>query len=80
MGEFTDKDRERSQKTLTLLEQHVKLSDERHIEVKRLIEDHEQRLRRSETFRNRLIGWAICAGALTTGALESLKSIFLHPQ
>lgn len=63
MTDFTDQDRERAQKTLTLLEQHVKLSDERHAETRSLIsdhnkkfKDHERRLSRGETFRAWLIG------------------------
>ena len=48
MSEFTNDDRETQVKTLTVLEQHVKLSDERHAEMKRVVKDHEIRIRKSE--------------------------------
>lgn len=48
MSEFTPQDRERAQKTLTLLEGHIKLSDERHEESKKITLDHEKRLRKNE--------------------------------
>ena len=41
MSEFTSQDRERAQKTLTLLEGHIKISDERHQESKKINSDHE---------------------------------------
>ena len=69
MTDFTDSDRERAQKTLTLLEQHVKLSDERHNETRKLIasqtkqiEGHETRIKHGEYFRAWLIGAAGLGG------------------
>lgn len=76
MSEFTDDDRELVTQTFTLLQQHVKLSDERHGDVRKIVDDHEARIRKNENFRNRLLGWAIGAGALTSGAVESVKSLF----
>lgn len=69
MSEFTSKDRERSQKTLTLLEAHIKLSDERHVEIKKLIDDHEARIRNTETtaIKNAVI--ACFTGSGITAAL-----------
>lgn len=56
MGEFTDKDRERAQKTLTLLEQHIVRSADQHNHHSKLIDDHEKRIRTNTTFRNWLVG------------------------
>ena len=77
MTDFTDKDRERAQKTLTLLEQHVKLSDERHNETRKLIanhhekfENHERRIGRGELFR----AWFV--GATGLGGLGALAKWF----
>jgi len=44
MSEYTDKDRERSQKTLTLVEQSIKQNDERHADVKKILEKHEKEI------------------------------------
>ncbi len=49
MSDFTDNDRETQIKTLTLLESHVKLSDERHSDITKVIDDHEKRIRKNET-------------------------------
>lgn len=48
MGDFTDSDRETQVKTLTTLEMHVKLSDERHKDITKIISDHEKRIRKNE--------------------------------
>ena len=49
MGDFTSQDRERSQKTITLLEQHIKLSDERHVDLKETLKTHNKRIAKNET-------------------------------
>lgn len=81
MSEFTDSDRERAQKTLTIVEQQGKLNDERyelmrgqHQEFKDQFIDHENRIRKGEGFRNRIIGWAVGAGVLSVGAAEIVKA------
>lgn len=48
MGDYTDQDRERSQKTLTLVEQSIKQNDERHDDVKAMLEKHEDRFEKCE--------------------------------
>lgn len=77
MSEFTDKDRERAQKTLTLLKHHVKLSDERHQETKKILdkhdtqfEKHDKRIKASETFR----AWIL--GAMGFGTLGGIGTAF----
>lgn len=81
MSEFTDSDRERAQKTLTLVEQQGKLGDERHElareehqEFKKQFIQHDERIRKCEGFRNRIIGWAVGAGILSVGASEIIKA------
>lgn len=49
MGEFTNEDRAIQTRTLTLLEGHVTLSNERHGHVKKIMDDHEKRIRKNET-------------------------------
>lgn len=72
MSEFTDKDRDRAQKTLTLLEQHVKLSDERHRTYTTKLDDHEIRIRRNTTFRNWLAGGMFFGGGSLGAALSKI--------
>lgn len=48
MGDYTDQDRERSQKSVTLLEQHIKLSDERHGDIKTMLKIHDKKISDSE--------------------------------
>jgi len=48
MGDYTDQDRERSQKSVTLLEQHIKLSDERHGDFKKMLEIHDKKISDTE--------------------------------
>ena len=81
MSQFTDSDRERAQKTLTLVEQQGKLNDERydimreqHQEFKDKFIQHDERISKGEGFRNRLIGLAVGAGVLSTGAAEIIKA------
>ena len=49
MSEYTDSDRERSQKTYTLLEQSIKLNDERHSDIKTMLKIHEDRINKNQT-------------------------------
>ena len=49
MGDYKDSDRERSQKTLTLVEQSIKQNDERHADVKKILEKHEKEIDRNKT-------------------------------
>jgi len=44
MGDYKDSDRERSQKTLTLVEQSIKVNDERHDDIKSMLKKHDDRL------------------------------------
>ena len=48
MSEYTDQDRERSQKTYTLLEQSIKLNDERHSDIKNMLKIHEEKINRNQ--------------------------------
>lgn len=80
MGEFTNNDRERAQKTLTLLEQHIKQSDERHTETKAVlsrhderIDEHDKRIGKGENFRYWLIGGIGFSGL---GAGAALLKVF----
>ena len=72
MSEFTDKDRETQTKTLTLLEQHVKLSDERHCEMKRVISDHEIRIRKNEGVVSKVAVVASFVGAGVTAGITTV--------
>lgn len=76
MTAFTSQDRERAQKTLTLIEQHVKVSDERHDDVREILQDHENRIRKGEGFRAKVIGWAVGAGIFSVGTAEFIKTKF----
>ena len=48
MGDYTDQDRERSQLTLTLVEQSIKQNDERHVDVKKILEKHDKKFDKHE--------------------------------
>jgi len=48
MSEYTDQDRERSQKTLTLVETSIKLNDERHADIKNMLKIHEDRINKNQ--------------------------------
>jgi len=74
MSTYTDKDRERSVKYFTLLESYIKHNDERYAELKTDVVDLEVRLRKNESFRYKVIGWAVGAGLLTAGSAEILKA------
>lgn len=81
MSQFTDSDRERAQKTLTLVEQQGKLNDERyeiireqHQEFKDKFIQHDERISKGEGFRNRLIGLAVGSGFLSVGVAEFIRS------
>lgn len=81
MSEFTDSDRERAQKTLTLVEQQGKLNDERydiireqHQEFRDKFINHDARISKGEGFRNRLIGLAVGSGLLSAGAAEIIRA------
>lgn len=43
-------------------------------EIKTTLKDHELRIRKGEGFRNRIIGVAVGAGVLSTGAAEIIKA------
>lgn len=72
MSTFTDDDRELITQTHTLLTSHIKASDERHGDYQKKFDDHEARLRSSEKFRNRVIGWAVGSGFITAAGAEAL--------
>jgi hypothetical protein len=71
MSEFTNEDREKLTKTYTILEGHVKTSDERHQDYLKKIEDHENRIRANEGIVAKVaicfsfIG-AVCIAGITT--------------
>jgi len=44
MGDYTNQDRERSQKTLTLVEQSIKQNDERHSDIKDMLKVHAEKI------------------------------------
>jgi len=48
MSEYKDSDRERSQKTLTLVEQSIKQNDERHDDVKSMLKKHDERFEKQD--------------------------------
>ena len=74
MSNYTDKDRERSVETFTMLKAHIKHNDERYGELKTDVADIEIRLRKNESFRYKLIGWAVGAGIISAGGAELLKA------
>ena len=55
MGDYTDADRERSQKSITLLEQHIKLSDERHDDIKDMLKIHGEKITNNERLITKVI-------------------------
>mgnify|MGYP000336108806 CR=1 FL=1 len=65
MSNFSKKDRERLIETHTMMKVVV---DQ--------MEDHEDRIRKSEKFRARLIGWVIGSGAGLTAVIEGVKTKF----
>jgi len=76
MGDFTEQDRERAQKTITLLESHIKQSDERHRETKTILEDHEHRIRKNESIVARVAVLSSFVGAsITAAATAAIKKI-----
>lgn len=48
MGDYKDSDRERSQKTLTLVEQSIKQNDERNDDVKAMLKKHDERFEKQD--------------------------------
>jgi len=48
MGNFTSKDRDIQTRTYTLLQQHVKVSDERHVDMKEKFEANDRRFEKNE--------------------------------
>lgn len=63
---FTTEDRKMLIKTHTT----VNIISELHTKT---LDDHEERLRKGESFRARVIGWAAGAGILTVASAEALK-------
>lgn len=83
MSEFTPQDRERAQKTLTALNGLVKVTDERHEDMKEQHQEfkerfgrYEQRLAKFEGFRNRIYGYVIAVGAGAVATAEGIKTLF----
>lgn len=73
MSEFTDADRERAQKTLTLIETHVRLSDDRHKEYIKKFDAHEGHIKKNTTFRVWISGVLFAGG---TGIGAAVTKIF----
>lgn len=67
MGDYTDQDRERSQKTLTLVEQSIKLNDERYDRVGAILEKYEEKFDKHDKRIN--INKATIAKVTTIGAI-----------
>ncbi len=84
MGDYTDQDRERSQKSVTLLEQHIKLSDERNkLSDKRndsidiLLAKHDERIGNNKTTITRIIAVGGIFAIPVTAALAALGKKFI---
>lgn len=58
-----------------LIETHTKMCFIEKIHTKKL-DDHEERIREGEGFRNRVLGWAVGAGITTAAAAEAIKAKF----
>ena len=67
MSEYTDSDRERSQKTYTLLEQSIKQNDERHNDIKTILKKHEENFDKHDKRIN--INKATIAKVMTIGGI-----------
>jgi len=78
MGDYTDQDRERSQKSVTLLEQHIKLSDERHSDVKDLLKKHDQRISNNEKLTTKVMAIGSFVIIPVTAALTAFGKKFIN--
>ena len=59
-----------------LIETHTKLCLIEQTHTKQL-DDHEERIRKGEGFRNRVIGLAVGSGIITAGTAEFIKVKFM---
>lgn len=78
MTEYTDQDRERSQKTLTLVEQSIKQNDERHADVKKILEKHADKIDKNKTMITRVMAIGAFIVAPITAALAALGRNFFN--
>lgn len=67
MTEYTDQDRERSQKTLTLVEQSIKQNDERYDRVGAVLERYEDKFEKHDKRIN--VNKAMVARTMTIGGI-----------
>jgi len=77
MSEYTDQDRERSQKTLTLVEQSIKQNDERHDDVKKILEKHEVKIDRNKTMITKVLAIGTFVVIPVTAALTAFGKKFI---
>ena len=78
MGDYTDQDRERSQATHTMLQDHIKHNDERIADIKDILKIHGKRIRTNE----KLITKVMTIGSLViipvTAALTAFGRKFIN--
>lgn len=77
MGDYTDKDRERSQTTFIMLEEHIKHNDERIADIKDILKVHGKKIDTNE----KLITKVLTIGSIViipiTAALTAFGKKFI---
>jgi len=71
MSEYTDQDRERSQKTLTLVEQSIKQNDERHADIKDILKIHAKKIENNKTMITKVMA---VGGIITIPMIAALTA------
>jgi len=78
MSEYTDQDRERSQKTYTLVEESIKQNDERHSDIKDILKIHAEKIEdnteKIQGNKNMLIRVTAIGGIITIPVIAALTA------
>ena len=77
MGDYTDQDRERSQKSITLLEQSIKQNDERYDRIENILEKHDERIGKNQDMISRIMTVGGIVAIPVTAALAALGKKFI---
>lgn len=77
MGDYTDQDRERSQKSITLIEQSIKQNDERYDRIENILEKHDERIGKNQDMISRIMTVGGIVAIPVTAALAALGKKFI---
>lgn len=77
MGDYTDADRERSQKSITLIEQSIKQNDERYDRIENILERHDERIGKNQDMISRIMTVGGIIAIPITAALAALGKKFI---